>query len=109
MFAAEGAVDPGEGLHEQGTLERPVEVKGVQGRGVEAGKHHVLDDHQLDLIIDVGEAFLNYLVFGVAAHVVADRLRVGGIAGIDDLDAPLGDVVVVPLGSQPSDLGVEAP
>ena len=91
-LAAEGAVDAGEGLHEQGALERAVEVERVQRRRVEAGEHHVLHDDELELVIHVAQPALDGLVLARPAHVLDDGGDVGGGAGVRE--HPLGRGVV---------------
>jgi hypothetical protein len=59
LLALVGAVHAGEGLHEQRALDAAVQVEGVQRGGVEAGEHHVLDDHDLELVARVLDALLD--------------------------------------------------
>lgn len=107
LLAAESAVDAGERLHEQGALEGPVEEEGVQGRGVEAGEHHVLDDDEFEVVVHIPEPVLDRLVPRVTTHVAADGFGVGGAARVDDLDEASVVLVGVPVGAQFDDPGVE--
>ncbi len=52
-LVAEGAVDPGDGLHQPGALHRLVDVHRVHRRRVEAGEPHVADDDDLQRIVRV--------------------------------------------------------
>ena len=82
----EGAVDPGDGLHEAGAAHRLVDVHGVHRRGVEAGQPHVADDDQLQRVVRVGGPGLHRAALLLVADVRLERRRVGGVAGDDDLD-----------------------
>ena len=56
-FVLVDAIYPCDCLHQPLTAHRLVDVLGVQRRGVEAGQPHVVDDHQLERISRVYEAF----------------------------------------------------
>ena len=103
----EGPVDPGDRLHQASAAHRLVDVHGVHGWGVEAGQPHVPDDHQLQRIARIGSARLHGTALLLVADVRLVRRRVGGVAGHDDLDDPLGVVVAVPLGPERDDRGVQ--
>ena len=79
----------------------------MQRRRVEAGEHHVLDDHDLDLVVGVLQPLLDRLVLRRPTHVLHHRRDVGRCPGVDDLDLAGGDVVGVPIGPKGDDRGVE--
>lgn len=79
----------------------------MQRRRVVPGEHHVLDDHDLKLVVDLREPFLDGGILGVPPHVVHHWRLVGGCAGVDDLDEALIEVVGVPVGPQGDDRGVK--
>ena len=107
VLISEGAVDPCEGLHEQRALERPVQVERVHRRRVVAGEHHVLDDDDLQLVVDVPEPLLDHGVLRVTPHVLPYDARVGRVAGVDDLDPTLIQLVGVPLRAAGDDRRVQ--
>ena len=100
LFSLIGAVDAGEGLHEQRALERPVHVERVQGGGVEAGEHHVLDDHDLELVGRVLHPRPYRGGRAGPAQVFGDVLGFAGRGGVDDLDPALVVGVAVPVGPE---------
>ncbi len=107
-LAAEGAVHPRQRLHQQGALERAVEVERVQRWRVEAGEHHVLDGDDLQFVLGVTQPLLDGLVLPLAADMLRHRHDVLHRAGVHDLDHTLVDGVVVPLRPERDDLVVEA-
>ena len=107
LLAAERPVDPRESLHQQRTLEGPVEVERVQRRRVVAGEHHRVDDHELQLIVGVLQTRLDHLVLRLATNVLGHGRLVGRRAGVNDLELARADVVGVPVGAQLGDRVVQ--
>ena len=105
-LVAEGAVDPGDGLHQPGAAHRLVDVHGVHRRGVEAGQPHVPDDHQLQRVVRVLRPGLQ---LGSACLLRSVRASSGPSAAepvITTLTLPVV-VVAVPVRPQPHDRVVE--
>lgn len=92
----EDAVDARDGLHQRMAAHRFIQVHGVRRRDVEAGQPHVAHDNQLERVVGILEAFLDFQAHGGAAIRAGSLddgvlLQHGGDAhGVPDIVAEIG-------------------
>ena len=89
------------------TFHRLVDIQAVHTGCVEAGEPHVTHDYQLERVVLVSHAFSESLTLRFGGVVLGNFRAVARFGGHDDLDRAFGKVVVVPVGAELDDGGVE--
>ena len=86
---------------------RLVNIHGVAAGHIKTGQPHIADNHQLERVVRILEAFFQSLLGLLVVDMRLQQLPVRGGAGHDNLDRPLFRIWIMPVRPQSGDGVIE--